>query len=278
MSNNTSTSISAQAYQEELNLVCLMNLGFYLFDYCLTIDQQAKFLWNRKVSIPSILLAILHLSTLLSGITSIGVEFALGCKSQMAWYYASTVAAIVFNVATAEIAANMCMMVTPASAATATTAHILVLVSTWYHTFTLKKLAHTIGEQIPLTTLLLRDGTVYFGALVVVDILEIVSHYTSALIEVTELAISFTTVILSHFFLNLRNAANPSQGVTTASMSDLHFTGPNSLGGQVISNVDEDVLEEYVEDEGYVDEGGLPLGNVDGQDIVPDEVMDEDSP
>lgn len=52
----------------------------------------------------------------------------------------------------------MTMIVDYAAVATALAAHIVVVGAIWYHTFTLKKLAHNAGTQVNLVTLLLRDG------------------------------------------------------------------------------------------------------------------------
>ena len=51
---------------------------------------------------------------------------------------------------------------------------------------------------------------------------------------------SLTTVLLSHFLLNLRNAASPTQSTISTSLPDLTFVRPHDLGGTLIFNHDED--------------------------------------
>ena len=47
------------------------------------------------------------------------------------------------------------------NAVTSIIAAILTLGSTWQYTYKSLRLAHTAGQDTPLTTLLLRDGTLY---------------------------------------------------------------------------------------------------------------------
>lgn len=336
MSNSTSASAQELQVESLFNIAftsdCayIASLCFYLFDFCLTFDQQVRFLWGCSLSIPSVLLALLHFSAMLGGISQIGLDIALSCKSEGVWYYIDYGAAIVLEIVTAAISAlrvyaingrscklpslifalyiipNIvqstyskittkatdvpqvgCALIESnpkvmngiyiASASAVLTANILVLGATWYHTFTVKKLAHAVGHKATLATLLLRDGTIYFGALLVLDVLEVVSNYSDTFVVFAAFPNSFTAVILTHFFINLRSAADPSQWSSTASMSDLQFSAPNDLGGQVIFNEDEDeFFDEHMEGEGgNGDEGITNDLEVDEQGAIYSGAVDE---
>ncbi|KAH9832060.1 uncharacterized protein C8Q71DRAFT_779658 [Rhodofomes roseus] len=119
------------------------------------------------------------------------------------------------------------------------------------------KLLHAAGQDAKITTLLLRDGTIYFGVQLVVDVLVATSTYTEVLAVFTAFPGSLTAVIMSRFLLNLRSAANPAEGTTSASMSELHFSGPHSLGGSIVFHEDDN--EEMVDEE-FTD-GGDGQGN-----------------
>ncbi|KAH9923882.1 uncharacterized protein B0H18DRAFT_1013878 [Fomitopsis serialis] len=299
MSNSTS-EITQQA-QEALDIK-LKRIGFYLYDFCLTLDSHIKFLFGRKLSIPSLLLVLLHLSSALCIISDIASQFTSSCKvflnqiffgasttlstvttaisalrvyavNGRHWLLPSIIVAlctpgIAYSIVGATCAYRYDLLTLSAYAVfnnkfniavtvTSLVAEVLVLVATWYHTFTLKRLAHSIGQEATLATLLTRDGF----ALLLVNIFGIVGDYVVV-------CVCFTAVILSHFFYNLKNTANPSQGVTSASMTELHFTRPNDLGGSVMLNEDEDsvVDEDIYSDENLGGEGTPDV--VDGQEGI----------
>ncbi|KAH9910223.1 uncharacterized protein B0H18DRAFT_896350, partial [Fomitopsis serialis] len=167
-------------------------LGFYLFDFCLTFDQQVKFLWNRKLSIPSVLLALMHSSTMIFALSYQACTL-LTCQWLIMWpdpmisaisalrVYAINgrhwqLPSLIFAVAIPGIVQDIvcihadwfpCLVISKlmwaspvavASTIVVFTANILVLGATWYHTLTVKKLAGAAGQNTTLVTLLLRDG------------------------------------------------------------------------------------------------------------------------
>ena len=48
-------------------------------DFFLTIDQQVNFIWNRKFSIPSIILILMHLTTACFNMTNIALQYVTTC-------------------------------------------------------------------------------------------------------------------------------------------------------------------------------------------------------
>ncbi|KAH9832057.1 uncharacterized protein C8Q71DRAFT_279960 [Rhodofomes roseus] len=83
---DNSTAISLQQLEAAANVLFAGNcawiasLCFYMFDLFLTIDQQVAFIWSRKLSIPTLLLLLLHLSNILLLVTFIGEQSPLNCK------------------------------------------------------------------------------------------------------------------------------------------------------------------------------------------------------
>ncbi|KAK7685564.1 hypothetical protein QCA50_011431 [Cerrena zonata] len=96
-----------------------------------------------------------------------------------------------------------------------TTASALVLASdcfllivTWVKTVGIRRKSMRLGVYTPLVSLLLRDGTLYFGAILIVQILAIVSSQVGSNFILWDVWIYFSHVItiifLSRFMLNLR--------------------------------------------------------------------------
>ncbi|KAI0727039.1 hypothetical protein C8Q72DRAFT_796198 [Fomitopsis betulina] len=117
---------------------------------------------------------------------------------------------------------------------------VLTLGATWHHTYRSVRLAHATGEDAPLAMLLLRDGTVYFGASLLIDIfltaVDFIHTTDSTLILVLDaLSPSFAAVILTNFLLNLKSISATSPSLTTVtSFPELQFVGPYDLGGSLV--------------------------------------------
>ncbi|KAH9829096.1 uncharacterized protein C8Q71DRAFT_791721 [Rhodofomes roseus] len=86
-------------------------------------------------------------------------------------------------------------------------AELLVLLSTWRHTYGLKKLARENNQEVSLTYLLLRDGTVYFGLMFFLEIFASVGQYVTALAGAPGFVFALEAILLSRFILNLRRVA-----------------------------------------------------------------------
>ncbi|TFY64157.1 hypothetical protein EVJ58_g2802 [Rhodofomes roseus] len=86
-------------------------------------------------------------------------------------------------------------------------AELLVLLSTWRHTYGLKKLARENNQEVSLTYLLLRDGTVYFGLMFLLEIFASVGQYVTALAGAPGFVFALEAILLSRFILNLRRVA-----------------------------------------------------------------------
>jgi len=132
-----------------------------------------------------------------------------------------------------------------------TTANVLMLASdvvlvvlTWIKTFEIRKSSSRFGFKTPLATLLLRDGTVYFLVILVIQIFAIVSSQIGSgfiLFDVwTYFAQVLTVISLYRFMLNLRGvyvsqglgavhgdptttSVTTTQAATLTQFSDPHF-------------------------------------------------------
>lgn len=113
-----------------------------------------------------------------------------------------------------NIATRVCVVVADA----------LVLVATWYVTYGVRKGAGITEMKVPVSTLLLRDGTIYFGAVLLINIIDIVLWYTSVFEDMAFIVDVFTSILLSRLFLNLRQVnALTGEDSTVSKMSDVKF-------------------------------------------------------
>ncbi|OBZ73411.1 hypothetical protein A0H81_07277 [Grifola frondosa] len=72
-------------------------------------------------------------------------------------------------------------------------------------TFGIKRAASEVHMKASITTLLLRDGTVYFVTLFLFNLTEVVlARYTQSVGYITPLIQIATSILISRFMLNLR--------------------------------------------------------------------------
>ncbi|TFK88256.1 hypothetical protein K466DRAFT_547432 [Polyporus arcularius HHB13444] len=86
----------------------------------------------------------------------------------------------------------------------------MVILLTWLKTFSVHRDAHRLGIRTPLTTFLLRDGTLYFGVFLAMQILFTalttvkVNESTQFLLVLPNFEEVLTAIFLSRFTLDLR--------------------------------------------------------------------------
>ncbi|KAH9829090.1 uncharacterized protein C8Q71DRAFT_728298 [Rhodofomes roseus] len=113
-----------------------------------------------------------------------------------------------------------------AGQATAIIPEILVIGAIWCHAYraaSVKHLHQLAGLNTPFTTILIRDGSVYFVASLAIIVLNVVwSSVTSVNTGIlAPIVYSLQTILISQFYLNLHDAhAYHSE---TPELSDLHF-------------------------------------------------------
>ncbi|PCH39080.1 hypothetical protein WOLCODRAFT_129036 [Wolfiporia cocos MD-104 SS10] len=108
----------------------------------------------------------------------------------------------------------------------------VVLLATWYTTVGIRRLARIAQVEVSLSALLLRDGTIYFVVLFVLNVLDIVLWLTRVFENLTVYNEVFTTILLSRFFLNLRQAptASSDEPSLVSQISDPNFVTSKLIG------------------------------------------------
>ncbi|EMD37038.1 hypothetical protein CERSUDRAFT_124023 [Gelatoporia subvermispora B] len=99
-----------------------------------------------------------------------------------------------------ECSAGTSLSPSVTSEACAIAADVLLLVVTWYKTYALKREASRNNVEVPLASMLLRDGTVYF----------LIVGFDTGVFEfaISNFGTPLSAIIISHFLLNLRQVAD----------------------------------------------------------------------
>ncbi|EIW61279.1 uncharacterized protein TRAVEDRAFT_44095 [Trametes versicolor FP-101664 SS1] len=84
--------------------------------------------------------------------------------------------------------------------------NVLVIALTWWKTYGIRKLVAQANMKVSLSTLLLRDGTIYFLLLFIMSIFHIVFSLTERFTYTLTLEEPLTAILVSRFLLNLREA------------------------------------------------------------------------
>ncbi|KAI0926274.1 hypothetical protein AcV5_008776 [Taiwanofungus camphoratus] len=106
----------------------------------------------------------------------------------------------------------------------AITADVLVLATTWYKTYAIKREADLANVRVSLVTLLLRDGTLYFAIILMMNIVQIITGTINSLFNyVTVFLAPISSILISRFLLNLRQLSHPGSDTC---VEDLSFVGP----------------------------------------------------
>ncbi|TFY59188.1 hypothetical protein EVJ58_g5936 [Rhodofomes roseus] len=135
---------------------------------------------------------------------------------------------------------------------------------TWWRTWGIKKAADDARISTPLTTVLLRDGSLYFAALAALSIAQTFMQIYDGDIDYLSYFLTpyaLPAICISRFLLNLRSSSGLSQlASATASQSEtttvgtLHFAHRvagnlgNMLGSDDPDSWDSELEEEHSED------------------------------
>ncbi|KAH9841102.1 uncharacterized protein C8Q71DRAFT_890845 [Rhodofomes roseus] len=133
---------------------------------------------------------------------------------------------------------------------------------TWWRTWGIKKAADDARISTPLTTVLLRDGSLYFAALAALSIAQtFMQIYDGDIDYLSYFLTPLPAICISRFLLNLRSSSGLSQlASATASQSEttpvgtLHFAHRvagnlgNMLGSDDPDSWDSELEEEHSED------------------------------
>ncbi|OCH92064.1 hypothetical protein OBBRIDRAFT_833767 [Obba rivulosa] len=161
-------------------------------------------------------------------------------------------------------------------------ADVIVLLVTWSKTWSVKRSADRAGISTPLVTMLLKDGTVYFILLLALNIFQIVGWVTGIFLYAeTYFTTPLSSIIITHFLLNLRQVGHSQVAHDTLSLSRPSFVrslapSTGSGSGRFASFVDGIGAElEYDADP---DDVGRDWGEVfeDGDTVETEEVSTSD--
>jgi len=120
---------------------------------------------------------------------------------------------------------------------------VLVLIATWYNTYHIKRDARHANVNATVVTLLLRDGTIYFLFLLVLNVIAILLDTQTAYVYILYFTAPISSILISRFLLNLRHiyyapssapyalsgstSTSAGAGATSTNMSDMQFApGP----------------------------------------------------
>ncbi|KAK7685607.1 hypothetical protein QCA50_011474 [Cerrena zonata] len=107
---------------------------------------------------------------------------------------------------------------------------ILVIALTLVKTVDTKRLASRLNMKTVVTTLLIRDGTIYFCVLLLLHTVFFITLQFDLLLNPLPLFIDvLTTILISRFMLNLRSvfvSASPTNGVTPTTVRITTFSDP----------------------------------------------------
>ncbi|EKM58487.1 uncharacterized protein PHACADRAFT_140452 [Phanerochaete carnosa HHB-10118-sp] len=84
---------------------------------------------------------------------------------------------------------------------------IIVLSVTLIKTFETQRVANRLHVQVPLTTMLIRDGTIYFLTVLSMNIAQLVVFHTTEQVYLISFICTVTAILVSRFFLDLRETA-----------------------------------------------------------------------
>ncbi|OCH90647.1 hypothetical protein OBBRIDRAFT_793088 [Obba rivulosa] len=94
----------------------------------------------------------------------------------------------------------------------AITADVILLATTWVKTYSSWRSAKRNKISCPLTTMLLKDGTLYFFVLLSLNVISIAGVSTNVFIDTAgSFATPLQAIIVSHFLINLRQVARGPQ-------------------------------------------------------------------
>ncbi|EPT01760.1 hypothetical protein FOMPIDRAFT_1048360 [Fomitopsis schrenkii] len=135
----------------------------------------------------------------------------------------------------------------------------IVLIVTWRRTYSTSRFFRERSLRVSISTLLLRDGTVYFASLFIVNCITIATFFTDLGTMSSYVALILTNILLSRMLLNLREASLRVHDVSTSAnlgvsqsttMSDLRFAqSVRDFGASWNDGEDADIGESEVMDD-----------------------------
>ncbi|TCD64573.1 hypothetical protein EIP91_003900 [Steccherinum ochraceum] len=258
-------------FPNSVTLVFAIISTLFCYDFVLTIPDEVRLVWNQKLSGASVLFLVnrylVAAITVITGylnltvtgtcinasILSITWQFVIitfiAVRVYAIWNGDWRVFAVVFTAGLAMPVEALYFLISqhrpPVSEAVrklplfavSLTSIIAVdavaLALTWVKTASLVRLMAKVEVKLTLTTMLLRDGTVYFCVLIVMKVLFLFFFRVGD--EISDFAaMQLYSIMTSHFILNLRGIYSQPTSDTPSSWTNMSFArnlgGPLDLG------------------------------------------------
>ncbi|KAH9899782.1 hypothetical protein C8Q73DRAFT_663375 [Cubamyces lactineus] len=226
------------------------------YEYFITLDREVALIWGRKFTGATVLfilnryLALFKYPIYIADLVPIPDEswkiallVALPASVPLAtniYLYSQTYAAnyaqpigcVWLNTVPVHVYSSLLIF----TRSSVITADVLVLLITWWKTNDIRRLAAQTDVKVSLTSLIVRDGTMYFLVLLYMNTIHIVLSLTGACICIQRFTFTITfeepltTILVSRFLLNLRevNEIRASGESTDYDMSRPSFVRPLS--------------------------------------------------
>ncbi|KAJ3483229.1 hypothetical protein NLI96_g6456 [Meripilus lineatus] len=129
---------------------------------------------------------------------------------------------------------------------------LFVLGLTWAKTYNVKKAATQAGVRADLVTLIIRDGTLYFGIHLIINVVAVVTDYTlpSGASPLADFANACPAVLFTRFILNLRTT-NESDNAASGSLPNSTIDFARSVTGNIGAPLEYTRSEDASVDEAY---------------------------
>ncbi|KAI0323966.1 hypothetical protein GY45DRAFT_1263739, partial [Cubamyces sp. BRFM 1775] len=210
MSDRVSTECSALAWID----VVLNLLPYFIWNVFSTMRVYAISGRDWRIAV---LVCILMLGPIVSNIYNIPFEFPINMPPPYNCSFDNSV-----SLATHNIVPLM-------------TADAIIIIVTWWKTYGFKKSADDARVATSLVDLLLRDGTIYFGTMIILNSLHIMMNYVAKVSFLGDVADVLTSILISRFIMNLRDIDLAETGQISRSEPDgpgsWHATPDLSSGG-----------------------------------------------
>ncbi|OCH87695.1 hypothetical protein OBBRIDRAFT_837171 [Obba rivulosa] len=213
------------------NYYSLASCVFVLYDHGTTLSREIDLMWGRKWTSVTMLFYLNRFAV-----------FAWAILQELNFLPLATLPVDGFS----KYAGSEDPLVAVATRTSVIAADILILFVTWSKTYGTLRNARRSDIKVPISTLLLRDGTLYFIVLLVVNIMNIVGWYTDVFVETASLfSTPLSSIIITHFLLNLRQAANAPEDdnhVDTLYLSFVHSGDSGVRFGSFVDNIGADLV------------------------------------
>ncbi|KAL1938040.1 hypothetical protein VTO73DRAFT_12051 [Trametes versicolor] len=256
------------------------------YEYAITLDSEVRLIWRRKITGASIIFFLnRYLLVLQNALTvasfwpistsynlptqkpdnmpppyNCSVDNALTVAQHTAYVRAShvrfprSIRLLSVNIQLIHIAVVLL------SRCTLIAGDAVVLGVTCWKTWSIKKAADAAHIGTSLVALLLRDGTMYFGAMLLLNVLHILINFIEKVSFLGDIAHVLTSVLVSRFIMNLRDVDGKDTGtdtVTTGGAGALetwHAERGTAGGGTLV----------FASNLNFVESMGGPLDRIDG--------------